>query len=400
MSKSKLNFRINMIEPSMTQGITAKAKEMTASGVDVLTFSAGEPDFDTPDNIKEAAIKSIKEGFTKYTAAGGINELKDAVVAKEKRKNGLDYKRSEVCISVGAKHSLYNICSVMLEKGDEVIIPAPYWVTYEAIVKVNEATPVIVRTKEENNFVLDKGELEKAITDKTKMIFLNNPSNPSGATYEKEDLQFIADLAEKHDIWIISDEIYEDIVFDGYEPVSIATLSDYTKEKTLIVNGTSKSYSMTGWRIGYTCGDSEIIAAMTKLQSQSTSNPTSISQMAAVEALNGPQDSVSMMREKFEQRRDYIVEALNDIEGVSCVKPKGAFYVFPNVSSFYGKEYKGKKINNSMDFSMVLLEEAHVAVVPGVAFGEDNFIRISYATDLDTIKNGMQVLKDFLSSLK
>ncbi len=397
---SKLNARINMIEPSMTIGISAKAKEMRDSGIDVLTFSAGEPDFDTPDNIKNAAIQSIKDGFTKYTAAGGINELKDAVIAKEKRKNGLDYKRSEVCISVGAKHSLYNICSVMIEKGDEVIIPAPYWVTYEAIVKVNEATPVIVRTKEENNFVLNKDDLEKAITNKTKIIMLNNPSNPTGATYEKDDLQFIAELAEKHDLWIISDEIYEDIVFDGYNPVSIATLSDYAKEKTLVVNGTSKSYSMTGWRIGYTCGDSEVIAAMTKLQSQSTSNPTSIAQIAAVEALNGPQDSVAMMRDKFEERRNYIVEALNAIEGISCVNPKGAFYVFPNVSNFYGKEYKGRKINNSLDFAMILLEEANVAVVPGVAFGDDDFIRVSFATDLETIKRGVKALKEFLSDLK
>ena len=400
MSKSKLNARINTIEPSMTIGISAKAKEMCAQGIDVLTFSAGEPDFDTPDNVKEAAIKSIRDGFTKYTAAGGINELKDAVVEKEKRKNGLTYSRADVCISVGAKHSLYNIGEVMLEKGDEVIIPAPYWVTYEAIVKFCGAKPVIVRTKEENNFVLDRGELESAITKNTKMILLNNPSNPTGATYEKEDLQFIADLAEKNDLWIISDEIYEDIVFDGYKPVSIAALSDYARKKTLIVNGTSKSYSMTGWRIGYTCGDSEVIAAMTKLQSQSTSNPTSISQMAAVEALNGPQDSVAMMRDKFEERRDYIVEALNDINGITCVKPKGAFYVFPNVSKFYGKSYNGKKINNSMDFAMVLLEEARVAVVPGVAFGEDDFVRVSFATDLETIKRGMKVLKEFLNSVK
>ncbi len=400
MSKNKLNKRIGVIEPSMTIGISAKAKDMCASGIDVLSFSAGEPDFDTPDNVKEAGIRAIKSGFTKYTAAGGINELKDAVVAKEKNKNGLEYKRSEICISVGAKHSLYNIGAVMLEEGDEVIIPAPYWVTYEAIVKFTGATPVIVRTKEENNFVLNREDLEKAITDRTKMILLNNPSNPAGATYSKEDLQFIADLAEKHDIWIISDEIYEDIVFDGYKPVSIATLSDYAREKTLIVNGTSKSYSMTGWRIGYTCGDEEVIAAMTKLQSQSTSNPASMSQLAALEALNGPQDSVAMMRKKFEERRDYIVGALNEIENITCVTPKGAFYVFPNVSRFYGKEYNSKIINNSMDFSMVLLEEAKIAVVPGVAFGDDDFVRISFATDMETIKKGMQVFKEFLASLK
>ena len=400
MSKAKLNKRIGMIEPSMTIGISAKAKDMCDSGIDVLTFSAGEPDFDTPDNVKDAGIEAIRSGFTKYTAAGGINELKDAVAKKEKERNGLDYKREEICVSAGAKHSLYNIGAVMLEEGDEVIIPAPYWVTYEAIVKFTGATPVIVRTKEENDFVLDRAELEKAITKNTKMILINNPSNPTGAAYEKDDLQFIAELAEKHDLWIISDEIYEDIVFDGYKPVSIAILSDYAKQKTLVVNGTSKSYSMTGWRIGYTCGDKEVISAMTKLQSQSTSNPTSISQMAAVEAINGPQESVAMMREKFEERRNYIVKALNDIDGITCVTPKGAFYVFPNVSSCYGREYEGKKINNSMDFAMILLEKARVAVVPGIAFGEDNFVRISFATDMDTIKKGMEALKQFIDSLK
>ncbi len=400
MSRGKLNRRIGLIEPSMTIGISAKAKELNASGIRVLTFSAGEPDFDTPENVKEAAIKAIKDGFTKYTAAGGINELKDAVVAKEKRKNGLDYTRDQVCISVGAKHSLFNIAAVMLQEGDEVIIPAPYWVTYEAIVKYFEAKPVIIPTEEKNGFVMDKEALENAITDRTKIIMLNNPCNPTGATYEKEDLEFIAELAEKHDIWIVSDEIYEDIVFDGYKPVSIATLSDYAYERTLVVNGTSKSYSMTGWRIGYTCGDKEIITAMTKLQSQSTSNPTSIAQMAAVEALNGPQDSVEMMRREFEKRRDYIVDALNSIEGVTCFKPKGAFYVFPNISSFFGKSYKSKEIKGSMDFAMLLLEEARVAVVPGIAFGDDRFIRVSFATDLDTIKEGIEAFKGFVAELK
>jgi len=397
---SKLNRQIGVIEPSMTIGISAKAKELCDSGIDVLTFSAGEPDFDTPDNIKEAAIKAIREGFTKYTAAGGINELKDAIIKKEKNRNGLEYARNEVCVSVGAKHSLFNICAVMLEEGDEVIIPAPYWVTYEAIVKFTGAKAVIVPTKEENNFVLDREVLEKAITKNTKILMLNNPSNPTGATYTQKDLQFIAELAEKNNFWIISDEIYEDIVFDGYKPVSIATLSDYAKEKTLIVNGTSKSYSMTGWRIGYTCGDKDIIAAMTKLQSQSTSNPVSISQIAAVEAINGPQDSVETMRKEFEKRRDYIYKELNNIEGITCVKPKGAFYVFPNISSFFGKEYDGKKINNSMDFGMMMLEYANVALVPGVAFGDDNFVRISFATSMENIEKGIVAIKTFLSKLK
>ncbi len=400
MGAGKLNRRIGQIEPSMTIGISAKAKELNASGIRVLTFSAGEPDFDTPENIKEAAIRAIKEGFTKYTAAGGINELKDAIIEKEKRKNGLEYKREEVCVSVGAKHALFNIGAVMLEEGDEVIIAAPYWVTYEAIVKYFDAKPVIVHTQEKDGFVLKPEDFEKAITNNTKMVWINNPCNPTGGTYEKEDLEEIARIAEKHGIWIVSDEIYEDIVFDGYRPVSIATLSDYAYERTLVVNGVSKSYSMTGWRIGYTCGDKEIIAAMTKLQSQSTSNPTSIAQIAAIEAISGPQDSVEMMRKEFEKRRNYIVDALNSIDGISCFKPKGAFYVFPNISSFFGKEYHGKKINGSMDFAMTLLEEAKVAVVPGIAFGDDNFIRVSFATDLDTIKEGVEAIRQFVSELK
>ncbi len=400
MSKSKLNKAIGSIEPSMTIGISAKAKDMCASGIDVLTFSAGEPDFDTPENIKEAGIKAIRDGFTKYTAAGGINELKDAVVMKEKRHNNLDYERNQVCISVGAKHSLYNIGAVMLEKQDEVIIPAPYWVTYEAIVKFVGATPVIVKTDEKDKFVLNKDKFLRAISDKTKMLILNNPGNPTGVTYSKKDLEFIADVAKEHDFWIISDEIYEDIVFDGYKPVSIATLSDDAYKRTLVVNGTSKSYATTGWRIGYTCGDKEIIAAMIKLQSQSTSNPTSISQMAAVEALNGPQDSVEIMRKEFEKRRNYIVNEMNSIENITCVNPKGAFYIFPNVSAFYGKSYNGHKINNSMDFSMLLLEYAHIAVVPGIAFGDDNYIRVSFATSMENIVKGMKVFKDFINRIQ
>lgn len=400
MSKSKLNKAISSIEPSMTIGISAKAKDMCETGIDVLTFSAGEPDFDTPDNVKEAGIKAIRDGFTKYTAAGGINELKEAVVMKEKRHNGVDYDRNQVCISAGAKHSLYNIGAVMLEEGDEVIIPAPYWVTYEAIVKFVGAAPVIVKTDEKNGFVLNKDKFLSAITDKTKMLILNNPGNPTGVTYSKKDLEFIADSAKEHDFWIVADEIYEDIVFDGYKPVSIASFSDDTYKRTLVVNGTSKSYAATGWRIGYTCGDKDIIAAMTKLQSQSTSNPTSISQMAAVEALNGPQDSVEIMRKEFEKRRNYIVNEMRGIENITCVNPKGAFYIFPNVSAFYGKSYKGNKISNSMDFSMLLLEYARVAVVPGVAFGDDNYLRVSFATSMENIEKGMRAFKDFIKQIQ
>ncbi len=399
MAREKLNRRIGLIQPSLTIGISAKAKELRSQGISVTNFAAGEPDFDTPENIKYAAIKSMVEGNTKYTPAGGTNELKDAVVEKEKRKNGLEYKRENVCISVGAKHALFNIASVMLEEGDEVVIVSPYWVTYEAITLYVGAHPKIVQTKEENGFVPSIEDLERAISDRTKILLINNPSNPTGATYTKEELQQIAKLAEKYGLWIISDEIYEDIVFGSYRPVSIATLSDYAKERTLVVNGVSKSYSMTGWRIGYTCGDKDIIAAMIKLQSQSTTNPTSIAQDAAIEALLGPQDSVERMRCAFEERRNYIVKELNSIEGITCHNPNGAFYVFPNISSFFGKKINGVEIKNSMDFATQLLENEHVALVPGIAFGADDFVRISFATSLDEIKEGISRLKNFLSKL-
>ncbi len=399
MSKQKLSKRIGVIQPSLTIGISAKAKELRGKGVNVTNFAAGEPDFDTPDNVKYAAIKSIVGGNTKYTPAGGMNELRDAVVEKEKRRNGLEYKRENICVSVGAKHALFNIASVMLDEGDEIIIPSPYWVTYEAIAMYVGAKPIIVDTKEENGFVPAIHDLESVITDKTKMILINNPSNPTGAAYAKEQLREIAEFAEKHDIWIISDEIYEDIVFDGYEPISIALLSDYAKERTLVVNGVSKTYSMTGWRIGYTCGDKDIIASMIKLQSQSTTNPTSIAQDAAIEALLGPQDSVEKMRKAFEERRDYIVEELNKIDGISCHNPKGAFYVFPNVSSFYGKKLDGNEIKGSMDFATLLLETEHVALVPGIAFGADGFVRISFATGLEEIKEGVRRIKNFVSKI-
>ncbi len=399
MSKPKLSKRIGLIQPSLTIGISAKAKELRSQGVSVTNFAAGEPDFDTPDNIKYAAIKSIVDGNTKYTPAGGTNELRDAVVEKEKKRNGLEYKRENVCISVGAKHSLFNIASVMLDEGDEIVIPSPYWVTYEAIARYVGAKPVIVETKEENGFVPRIEDLERAITKNTKMILINNPSNPTGATYSEDDLKAIAELAEKHDLWIISDEIYEEIVFDGYRPVSIAKLSDYAKERTLVVNGVSKTYSMTGWRIGYTCGDKDVIAAMIKLQSQSTTNPTCAAQDAAIEALLGPQDSVEKMRRAFEERRNYIVSELNKIEGITCHNPKGAFYVFPNVSSFYGKKVEGKEIKNSMDFATLLLEIEHVALVPGIAFGADDFVRISFATSLEEIEEGIRRLKNFVAKI-
>jgi aspartate aminotransferase len=398
--KKKLAERIGRIEESITIAITAKAKEMNAAGIKILSFGAGEPDFDTPDNIKEAAIKAIKNGFTKYTAAGGINELKDAIIEKEKKINGIAYKRNEICVSAGGKQNLFNLSQVLFEEGDEVIILSPYWVTYEAIVKYANAVPVVIKTSDKTGFVPTQEQLLQAITPKTKAIILNNPSNPTGGVFEKKDLEFLAELALKNDFWVISDEMYESIVYDNYKPISIASFSKEIKDKTIVVNGVSKTYSMTGWRIGYSCGDSEITENMIKLQSQSTSNPTSIAQMAALEALTGPQDSVEVMRKEFEKRRNYIVSALNSINGITCFNPKGAFYVFPNISALYGKSINGKTINNSMDFASVLLDEAKVAVVPGIGFGDDNYVRLSFATSMQVIQEGIEAIKEFVSKLK
>jgi aspartate aminotransferase len=398
--KKKLAERIGRIEESITIAITAKAKEMNAAGIKILSFGAGEPDFDTPDNIKEAAIKAIKNGFTKYTAAGGTNELKDAIIEKEKKINGVAYKRNEICVSAGGKQNLFNLSQVLFEEGDEVIILSPYWVTYEAIVKYANAIPVVITASDKTGFVPTQEQLLQAITPRTKAIILNNPSNPTGGVFEKKDLEFLAELALKNDFWVISDEMYESIVYDNYKPVSIASFSKEIKDKTIVVNGVSKTYSMTGWRIGYSCGDSEITENMIKLQSQSTSNPTSIAQMAALEALTGPQDSVEVMRKEFEKRRNYIVSALNSINGITCFNPKGAFYVFPNISALYGKSINGKTINNSMDFASVLLDEAKVAVVPGIGFGDDNYVRLSFATSMQVIQEGIEAIKEFVSKLK
>ncbi len=398
----KLAKRVSLIKPSPTLSITAKAKAMKAEGVDVVGFGAGEPDFDTPDNIKEAAIEAIKEGFTKYTAVPGIDELKDAIIEKCEKEQGLRYDRSEVIVSCGAKHTLYNIAMALFDEGDEVVIPAPYWVTYPDQAVLAGAKPVFIYTKEENEFKVQPEELEEVINEKTKAVVLNYPSNPTGATYTKEELEKLAEviLKKNPNVWIISDEVYEKIIYDGRKHVSIAAVDPEVKERTLLVNAVSKTYSMTGWRIGWVCGNKEIVAAMSKLQSQSTSNPTSIAQKAAVEALRGPQDKVLEMVKAFEERRNYIVNRLNSIPGVKCFKPHGAFYVFPNFSGVYGKSYNGKIINNSMDFAAYLLEECKVAIVPGVAFGDDNCARLSYATSMENIKKGLDRIEEAIRNLK
>src|SRR3972149_6270445 len=377
---SILSNRAKSLKPSPTLAINAKAKSMQAQGIQVISFGAGEPDFDTPENIKVAAKKAIDDGFTKYTPVGGIDELKDAIIKKFQRDNGLTYKRSEVLVSCGGKHSFYNLAQAIFDQGDEVIVPAPYWVSYPPMVALANGIPVIVETTEKNEFKITPDELKRAITPKTKALIINSPSNPTGSAYTKKELEKIAEIAISQDFFVISDEIYEKIVYDGFEFVSIASLSEEMKKRTIIVHGVAKTYAMTGWRIGYTAGSEEIISAMNNIQSQSTSNPTSIAQKASVEALMGPQNEVEKMVSAFGQRRNYIVDRLNKIQGVSCYKPMGAFYVFPNFSSYYGKSYQAKKIENSTHLADYFLDVAKVAVVPGVEFGADPFERLSYAT--------------------
>jgi aspartate aminotransferase len=395
----KLASRAERIKPSPTLAITAKAQALRAQGRDIIGFGAGEPDFDTPLNIKKAAIKAIEDGFTKYTPVGGIEELKDAISAKLKNDNGLEYGRSQIVVSCGAKHSLFNLAQVLFEAGDEVIIPAPYWVSYPDIVVLSDATPVIVQTSEKSGFKLDPADLRVAITPRTKAVVINSPSNPTGSTYTLEELKKLAEVILEKKIIAISDDIYEKILYDGMPFGEIASLSPEMRDQTIVVNGVSKSHSMTGWRIGYAAGPENVIKAVTDYQSQNTSNPTSIAQKAAVEAISGDQGTVSMMVGEFQKRRNFIVDALNDMPGVSCLKPEGAFYVFPNVSGLYGRTFNGKLVKSSADITEFLLEKANVAVVPGVVFGNDNHIRLSYATSMRNIEEGMTRIKTAFSQL-
>jgi aspartate aminotransferase len=340
-----------------------------------------------------------ENGFTKYTDAGGTDELKDAVIGKFKRDNGLEYDRTQILVSCGGKHCLYNLAQVLFDTGDEVIIPSPYWVSYPPIVTLADALPVILETTEESGFKMDPDKLKRAITKRTKALVLNSPCNPSGTTYTESELREIADIVLEKGIYVISDEIYEKIVYDGFQSISIASLDNEIKERTIIAHGVSKTYSMTGWRIGFTAGPSSIIEAMNKIQGQSTSNPTSISQKASQEALSGPQDVVEAMVGEFQKRRDYIIDRLNSLEGVTCVKPAGAFYAFPNFSSYLGKSFREKPIRNSMDLADYLLDFARVAVVPGAAFGTEGFERLSFATSMENIEIGIdrieKALKEF-----
>jgi aspartate aminotransferase len=395
-----ISTRARNLVPSATLAIGAKARQMQADGIDVISFAQGEPDFDTPAHIKDAAIQAAREGFTKYTATGGINELKDAVAMKLKRDNGLAYTRNQVLISCGGKHSLYNVFQALLDPGDEVIVPAPYWVSFPEQVKLCDAKPVIVNTNEAQGFRLNRQILEPAVTKRTKIVVLNSPSNPTGSALSRTELEGIAALAVERGLVIVSDETYEALVYDGFQHVSIASLSEAIYAHTVVVNSMSKAYAMTGWRLGYAAGPAEVIKAMDGLQGQMTSNPTSFAQRGAVAALTGSQEATQKMREEFAKRRRYIVDRLNAMPSIRCHSPEGAFYVFPNVSALYGQRYKDKAVGNSTEFSGFLLDAARMAVVPGVEFGADNYIRISYATSMANIEKGMNRMAGALAELR
>lgn len=395
----ELSEKYKSVSPSSTLAIDSKYKEMKKSGLDVVGFGAGEPDFDTPRHIKDAAIKAINDGFTKYTPASGTLDLKKAICDKFKRENGLDYTVKNIVVSNGAKHALLNALGAIVNPGDEVLFSSPYWVSYKEMVKISDGVPVIIDTREEDNFKFTAEELEAAITDKTKALILNTPSNPTGMVYSESELAAIAEVVKKHDLFVISDEIYEHLIYDMERPRSIATI-DGMKDRTIVVNGVSKTFAMTGWRIGYTAANEEITSLMANVQSHYTSNPNSIAQVAALAALTGPMDSVIEMKKAFNERRLYMVERMNKIPGVSCIKPEGAFYVMMNISALKGKKIDGKTIETSDDFAGAFLEKELVAVVPCSGFGNDNFVRWSYATSMDNIKKGLDRLEKFIGELE
>ena len=395
----KLSKLAKNLKPSATLAITAKAKDLKSKGIDIIGFGAGEPDFDTPNNIKSAAKDSIDSGFTKYTAASGIIELKEAIRERISIDYGLSYENKEILVGSGAKHVLYNLYNVLIDEGDEVLIPAPYWVSYPEQVKISGGSPIILHTNQEDGFKITKKQNESRCNENTKILVLNYPSNPTGSTYNYDELSQIAEICKEKNLIVISDEIYDKIIYSNEKHISFPQLSEDAKNRTILVNGVSKTYSMTGWRIGYAAGNSEVISAMNNLSGQSTSNPTSISQKAAIEAFSGNQGKVVEMLGEFEIRKEYISSFLNEIEGVECFVPKGAFYVFPDISYYFGKSFKGKEIRNSIEFTDFLLDHAKVAVVPGIEFGSDKHIRISYATSMNDIKEGTKRIKESLQDL-
>ena len=397
---SIISDSLKRIKPSPTIAVTQKAKELKAAGKDVIGLGAGEPDFDTPDNIKKAAIDAIKAGDTKYTAVDGTKDLKEAIVKKFKRENNLNYTTDQVTVGAGGKHVIYNLMMATLNKGDEVIIPAPYWVSYPDIVLLAGANPIVIECSEEQGFKLSAKDLEAKITNNTKWLILNSPSNPTGACYTELEIKNLSQVLKRNPhVNILSDDIYEHVTYDNFKFFTIAQIPEI-KNKEVTMNGVSKSYAMTGWRIGYAAGDKEIIKAIAKIQSQSTTNPSSISQAAAVEALNGKQDFIPIRAKAFQERRDFVVNSLNAIDGISCLKPDGAFYVFPNCKKLIGKKDKeGKKIQNDTDFVQSLLENFGIAVVQGSAFGLEGFFRISYATSMENLEKAMNKIKEFCESL-
>ena len=396
----RISKRCQAVTGSLTLEIDAKAKEMKARGLDVVGFGAGEPDFDTPQHIRDAAKDALDRGMTRYTPAAGMLELRKAVCDKLLRDNGLEYQPQQIVVSNGAKHSLFNTFQALLDEGDEVIVPGPYWVSYPELVIMAGGVPVTVQAQEENSFKLTPEQIEAAVTDRTRAIVLNSPNNPNGFVYTRQELQAIGDIAIRHDLIIVSDEIYEFLVYDGAEHVSIASLSPELKERTIVINGMSKAYAMTGWRIGYTASPLHVAKAMTNFQSHSTSNPNSIAQWAALAALSGPDDQLKTMVAEFDRRRKRMVELINGIPGLSCKPPKGAFYVMMNISGLIGKKLHGVPVTGSMSFTELLLENQQVAVVPGVGFGADQYVRLSYATDMKNIEKGLARIREFAASLE
>jgi aspartate aminotransferase len=396
---TKLADRTKAIKPSVTLAIAAKAGKLRSEGIDVVNFSAGEPDFDTPERIKAAAVEALRKGMTKYTDVKGIEPLREAIIQKYQREYGLAYRKEDVLVSCGAKHSLYNLFQALIDPGDEVVIAAPYWVSYADMAVLAGGVPKLVSTNEATGFKMKPEQLAAALSPRTRAVVLNSPCNPTGATYERDELLALAAVLQRHDCLIISDDIYEKIIYDGFQFHNLVALCPSLRDRTILVNGVSKTYAMTGWRIGYAIGLADVIAAAGKIQSQSTSNATSIAQAAALEALKGPQDEVAMMAREFQKRRNVIVERLNGIEGFDCLKPQGAFYVFPNIRSLLGKTGNGKQLGSPCDVADYLLEEAKVAVVPGEDFGSREHIRFSYATSLEDIEKGCKRIQEAVKKL-
>jgi len=398
----KFSERISNISPSMTLAIDAKAREMKTRGEDVIGFGAGEPDFNTPEHIKQAGIRAIENNETRYTPVGGTDLLKEAIITKLTRDNGLVYEKNQILASCGAKHSFYNLAQVLWQAGDEVIVPAPYWVSFPEMVTLSGAKPVIVNTDAASDFKITAEQIDKAVTPNTRAIVINSPSNPTGSAYDKDELEKLAECALRHGLLIISDEIYEQIVFDGFHHTSIASISKEVQKQCVVINGVSKSYAMTGWRIGYiAAGDPEIVKQVSKLQGQSTSNPCATSQAASIEALAGSLDEVHAMVREFEKRRNIIVERLTQIPGVSCRKPTGSFYSFPDFSGIYGKkDTNGKVLKGSLDLSDYLLSTNKVAIVPGIAFGADAHARLAFAMSLEKIEAGTHRIKEAIENLQ